>query len=83
MRTLTGNTFLMVEGAGKLDRLSVKGDKVELDTLSDSLLEPAAVAQIGLTAWVAETQISVLFDDKHVMVPKLPFRILAVPLAGH
>jgi sugar lactone lactonase YvrE len=83
MRTLTGNTFLMVEGAGKLDRISVTGDKVELDTLSDSLLEPAAVAQIGPTAWVAETQISVLFDDKHQMVPKLPFRILAVPLAAH
>ena len=56
---------------------------MELQTLSDTLLEPAAVARIGPTAWVAETQISVLFDDKHVMVPKLPFRIVGVPLAGH
>ena len=83
MRTESGNTFLMAEGSGKLDRISVKGDAVELQTLSDTLLEPAAVARIGPTVWVAETQISALFDDKHVLVPKLPFRIVGVPLAGH
>ncbi len=81
MRTLSGNTFLMVEGGGKLDRISIKGDHVDLETLSDSLLEPAAVARIGPTAWVAETQISALFDDQHVLVPKLPFHIVGVPLA--
>ena len=73
----------MVEGSGKLDRISVQGDHVQLQTLSDSLLEPAAVARSGPTAWVAETQISVLFDDKHVRVPKLPFRIVGVPLPAH
>ena len=83
MRTLTGNTFLMAEGSGKLDRITVRGDKVEIQTLSDSLVEPAAVTRIGSTVWVAQTQISVLFDDKYVMVPKLPFRIVGVPLAGH
>jgi sugar lactone lactonase YvrE len=83
MRTLSGNTFLMVEGSGKLDRITVRGDQVELETLSDALLEPAAVARIGATAWVAETQISVLFDDKHALAPKLPFRIVGVPLIAH
>ena len=83
MRTLNGNTFLMVEGSGKLDRISVQGDHVQLQTLSDSLLEPAAVARSGSTAWVAETQISVLFDDKHLRVPRLPFRITGVPLPAH
>ncbi|HEY2807431.1 MAG TPA: hypothetical protein VGI91_01435 [Steroidobacteraceae bacterium] len=82
MRTLSGDTFLMVEGSGKLDRISVKGDQVELETLSDSLLEPAAVARIGPTAWVAETQISVLFDDQQVLTPKLPFRIVGIALAS-
>ena len=80
MRTLNGNTFLMVEGAGRLDRISVKGDQVQLQTLSDSLLEPAGVARSGATVWVAETQISVLFDDKHTMAPKLPFRIVGIEL---
>ena len=55
---------------------------MQLQTLSDSLLEPAAVARRAATAWVAETQISVLFDDKHVKVPQLPFRIVGVPLAA-
>jgi len=82
LRTLRGNTFLMVEGAGKLDRITVTGDKVEIDTLSDALVEPAGVARIGPLVWVAQTQISVLYDDKHVMTPKLPFRIVAVALAG-
>lgn len=80
MRTLEGNTFLMVEGSGKLDRISVKGDAVQLQTLRDSLLAPAAVARIGATAWVAETQISVLFDAQHTRVPRLPFRIVGVQL---
>jgi sugar lactone lactonase YvrE len=83
MRTEDGNTFLMVEGSGKLDRIGVRGDTVELVTLSDSLAEPAAVTRIGPTVWVAETQISALFDDQHVLVPKLPFRIVGVPAAGH
>jgi streptogramin lyase len=82
MRTLSGDTFLMVEGSGKLDRISVKGDQVDLETLSDSLLEPAAVARIGSTAWVAETQISVLFDDQHGLTPKLPFRIVGIALTS-
>jgi hypothetical protein len=72
----------MVEGSGKLDRITIKGEQVDLQTLSDSLLEPAAVARIGATAWVAETQISVLFDDKHVHGPQLPFRIVGVSLAA-
>jgi sugar lactone lactonase YvrE len=80
MRTLEGNTFLMVEGSGKLDRITVTGDKVQLQTLSDSLLEPAGVTRVGPDIWVAETQISVLYDDQHVMVPKLPFRLVSVPL---
>jgi sugar lactone lactonase YvrE len=80
MRTFAGTTFLMVEGGGKLDRVTVSGNTVALEILRDGLVEPAAVAQIGNTAWVAQTQISVLFDDKHTLVPQLPFRILSVSL---
>jgi sugar lactone lactonase YvrE len=80
MRTASGTTFLMVEGSGKLDRVIVAGDSVTLQVLRDGLVEPAAVAQVGNTAWVAETQISVLFDDKHTLVPKLPFRVVGINL---
>jgi sugar lactone lactonase YvrE len=80
MRTLAGMTFLMVEGSGKLDRVTVSGDTVALEVLRDGLVEPAAVAQVGNTAWVAETQISVLFDNKHTPAPQLPFRVVGVSL---
>ncbi len=82
MRTLSGNTFLMAEGSGKLDLISIKGDKVGIETLSDTLVEPAGVTRIGPVIWVAETQISVLFDHKHASAPKLPFRIVGVPFTG-
>ena len=44
---------------------------------------PVSVALVGDTAWVAEGQLDILFDpalkDKK---PELPFRIVAVPIAG-
>jgi hypothetical protein len=58
MRTLAGNTFLMVEGPGTLDQVSIQGNTVLLKELKRGSREPAAVTQTGHTAWVAETQIS-------------------------
>jgi streptogramin lyase len=82
MRTLTGNTFLMVEGAGTLLQVSIQGDSVLLKELKKGLREPAAVTQIGHTAWVAETQISALIETKPAHRPVLPFQIVAVSLAS-
>jgi hypothetical protein len=83
MRTLTGNTFLMVEAAGKLDSITVRGDTVLISALQEGLVEPAAMTSVGHTVWVAEAQMSVLFDPKHAHRPRLPFQIVAVPLDGH
>ena len=55
LRPLSGETFLMAEGGGTLDRVSVDGDKVAIETLKDGLAEPTAVAKVGQTAWVAST----------------------------
>jgi hypothetical protein len=82
MRTLTGNTFLMVEGAGTLEQVSIRGDTVSLKELKSGLREPAAVTQIGHTAWVAETQISAMIDTKTPHRPVLPFQVVAVSLAN-
>jgi sugar lactone lactonase YvrE len=82
MRTLTGNTFLMVEGAGTLDQVSIQGDTVSLKELKSGLREPAAVTQVGHTAWVAETQISAMIDTKTPHRPVLPFQVVAVSLAN-
>jgi sugar lactone lactonase YvrE len=82
MRTLTGNTFLTVEGDGKLDEVSIQGDAVSLKELKNELREPAGVTQIGRTAWVAETQLSALLDTKAPHQPVLPFQVVAVSLAS-
>ena len=80
LRTLSGETFLMAEGGGTLDRVSVEDDKVAVETLRDGLAEPTAVAKVGQTAWVAEGQLSHLFNPAANGPPRLPFRITGVPI---
>lgn len=80
MRPVTGNTFLMVEAAGTLDRVSVRGDQALIETIRSEMLEPSAVTSVGRTAWVAQGQIGVLYDVKHPTRPKLPFLVVPVPV---
>jgi hypothetical protein len=42
--------------------------------------EPTAVAKVGETAWVAEGQLSHLFNPATNGPPRLPFRITGVPV---
>lgn len=74
-------TFLMVEGGGTLDLVTVEGDTARIETLEAGLAGPVGVTRVGDTAWVAEGQLDHLFDPALVdKQPKLPFRIVAVPL---
>jgi sugar lactone lactonase YvrE len=54
LRLVSGKNFLMVEGSGSLDRVTVNGDKVSIATIKDGLKEPTAVAKVGGTAWVTK-----------------------------
>jgi sugar lactone lactonase YvrE len=80
MRPVTGNMFLMVEAAGTLDRVSVRGDKALVETIRSDMVAPSAVTCVGRTAWVAEGQIGVLYDVKHPKPPRLPFDVVPVPV---
>jgi sugar lactone lactonase YvrE len=80
MRPVTGNMFLMVEAAGTLDRVSVRGDNALIETIRSDMIEPSAVTSVGRTAWVAEGQIGVLYDVKNPKPPKLPFDVVPVPV---
>jgi len=82
LRQLSGNTFLMAEGGGTVDRVTVNGDKVEIETLKDGLNGPTSVAKVGSTVWVGEGQLSHLFDAKKSGPPKLPFQVVPVPLGN-
>jgi len=82
LRQVSGESFFMAEGSGSLDRVTVDGDKVTVETLKDGLKEPTSVAKIGGTAWVAEGQLSHLFGAKDNGPPHLPFEIVPVAIGN-
>lgn len=76
-----GDSFLLIEGTGKLDRVTVKGDTADIETIKDGFSEPVSVTQVGDTGWVAEGKLSYIagpnkgkdpgpFALKPVMLPK-------------
>jgi hypothetical protein len=77
LRHLAGDTFLMAEGSGSLDRVTIKGNEAVIETVKDGLKEPTSFIKVGDTAWVAEGQLSHLFEAKDTP-PSLPFEIVPV-----
>lgn len=81
LRPIGGNRFLMIEGAGRLDRVEFHGDTATIETLRDGFTVPTGVTPVGATAWVSEGQLSYLFDaSKKHQKPNLPFKLYGVPL---
>jgi hypothetical protein len=62
MRTF-GDSLLLIEGNGKLDKVTVKGEAAEIETIKDGFVEPVSVTQVGNTAWVAEGKLSYIIGD--------------------
>lgn len=62
MRTF-GDSLLLIEGNGKLDKVTVKGDEAQIETIKDGFVEPVSVTQVGNTAWVAEGKLSYIIGD--------------------
>jgi hypothetical protein len=81
MRPLGRNVFLLIEGGGRLDTMTIKGDSASITMLKDGYDTPTGVTAIAGTAWVSEGQLEYLFDPaKHDQKPHVPFRLFAVPL---
>ena len=74
-----GDGFLLIEGDGKLDKVTVKGDTAEITTIKDGLVEPVSVTQVGNTAWIAEGKLSCIIGDNKGKDPG-PFTIKPVEL---
>lgn len=74
-----GDGFLLIEGNGKLDRVTVKGDQAQVDTLQEGLSEPVSVTQVGNTAWVAEGKLSYIIGENKGKDPG-PFVLKPVAL---
>jgi sugar lactone lactonase YvrE len=73
-----GKNFLLIEGQGRLDLMSVHGDSANVETLKEGYSIPTGVTAVGKTAWVSEGQFASLSDP--TQKPNLPFRVYAVPL---
>lgn len=81
IRPLGHGVFLLIEGAGRLDTMTIQGDAAVIATLKDGYVTPTGVTPVGDIAWVSEGQLDYLFDPaKHGQRPRLPFRLFAVPL---
>jgi streptogramin lyase len=81
LRMLGDNSFLLVEGAGTLDRVVIKDNGFSVTPIRGNFSTPTSVAVIGATAWVTEGNTTYFFDpSKKNLAPPLPFRIYAVSL---
>jgi streptogramin lyase len=74
-----GDSLLLIEGAGRLDKITVKGDTAEIETIQDGLTEPVSVTQVGNTGWVAEGKLSYIIGDNKGKDPG-PFTLKPVAL---
>jgi sugar lactone lactonase YvrE len=83
LRSLGENSFLLIEGSGTLDRVSITGDAFAAAPIGGGFREPTSVTRVESTAWVSEGQLALFFDPaRRKSPPSLPFRIYAVPLVG-
>jgi hypothetical protein len=83
LRSLGENSFLLIEGSGTLDRVSISGDAFAVAPIRGGFREPTSVTRVESTTWVSEGQLAFFFDPaRRKSSPSLPFRIYAVPLVG-
>jgi hypothetical protein len=82
MRKLGQNSFLMIEGGGRLDKITVDGDNAKIEVLQDGMKVPVSVWQVGDIAWALEGQLDVLFDPAKKGSKPEPFRAVAVSVGG-
>jgi sugar lactone lactonase YvrE len=75
-----GDGFLMIEGAGRLDKITVKGDEAQIETIQEGFVEPVSVTQVGNTGWVAEGKLSYIIGDNKGKDPG-PFMLKPVTLS--
>jgi hypothetical protein len=64
MRPFGKNAFLLIEGAGRLDKVTVTGTDAKIEVLKDGFNGPTAVTQTGKTAWVLEGKLNYMNDPK-------------------
>ena len=80
LRSTGEQTFVMAEGGGSIDSVTVSDDGVDVETIKDGIAGPTSVVPVGQTLWVSEGQLPHLFEAAKSGPPHLPFRIIDVPM---
>ena len=76
MRSVGSKTMLLVEGAGRLDEVTIAGDKAQIKVLKEGLTGPTAVTLVGNMAYVAEARLN---DRNDPTKDPGPFRAVGIP----
>jgi sugar lactone lactonase YvrE len=79
MRSVGSKTMLLVEGAGRLDEVTINGDKAEIKVLKEGMTGPTAVTLAGGMAYVSEARLNYRNDPKLRDQDPGPFRAIGVP----
>ena len=79
MRSVGNKTMLLVEGAGRLDEVTINGDKAEIKVLKEGLTGPTAVTFAGGMAYVSEARLNFRNDPKLRDQDPGPFRAVGIP----
>ena len=79
MRSVGRRTLLLVEGAGRLDEVTIDGGKAEIKVLKEGLTGPTAVTLAGGMAYVSEARLNYRNDPKLRDQDPGPFRAVGVP----
>jgi sugar lactone lactonase YvrE len=82
LRPLGDGAFLLAEGGGRLDRMTVSGNTANVEVLRDGIAGGVtSAAKVGATAFITVGQLAFITEPaRKGNKPELPFRVLAVPL---
>jgi len=76
MRAVGSRTMLLVEGAGRLDEVTINGNKAEIRVLKEGMTGPTAVTLTGGTAYVVEAKLNLRNDPTK---DPGPFKAFGIP----
>ena len=80
-RLIHDRTFLLAEGTGgRIDAVTIDGDRADIKPLRDGLVSAPAVTLIGRTAYALEGKIGYLIDPKLKGQDPGVFKAYAIPL---
>jgi sugar lactone lactonase YvrE len=79
MRPMGGLDFAVAEGQGRVTKLSVKGDAVEVTTLAEGIASPTGVDVSGGNVWYVQGLLGALFNP-NAPRPPLPFKLTPVSM---